>query len=158
MPLVQGREAIQVRDPHQKQVTKLETWSRGQELKKIQNKELSWAKISEKGRSLLWFSSNFGSGPQSEGTSWEWGKGVGDQPPPFLGHHSCTRTLGGACPASHRLVELPCSTGEAQESPRPQAPCEGCEDPKGPSLSGEGGGLWGLNLNGYGDEQEGKRS
>lgn len=52
MPLVQGREAIQVRDPHQKQVTKLETWSRGQELKKIQNKELSWAKISEKGRKV----------------------------------------------------------------------------------------------------------
>lgn len=50
MPLVQGRKAIQVRDPHQKQVTKLETWNRGQELEKIQNKELGWAKISEEGR------------------------------------------------------------------------------------------------------------
>lgn len=52
MPLVQGREAIHIRDPHQKQVTKLETWNRGQELKKIQNKELGWAKISEKGRKV----------------------------------------------------------------------------------------------------------
>lgn len=50
VPLVQGRKAIQVRDPHQKQVTKLETWNRGQELEKIQNKELGWAKISEEGR------------------------------------------------------------------------------------------------------------
>lgn len=52
MPLVQGRKAIQVRDPHQKQVTKLETWNRGQELEKIQNKELGWAKISEEGRKV----------------------------------------------------------------------------------------------------------
>lgn len=50
VPLVQDRKAIQVRDPHQKQVTKLETWNRGQELKKIQNKESGWAKISEKRR------------------------------------------------------------------------------------------------------------
>lgn len=47
-PLAQGREAITGRDPHQKQVTKLETWGRGRELKKIQNKGLGWAKINER--------------------------------------------------------------------------------------------------------------
>lgn len=38
VPLVQGREAIQVRGPHQKQVTKLETWSRGQESRKYKTR------------------------------------------------------------------------------------------------------------------------
>lgn len=157
-----GRETIQVRDPHQKQVTKLETWDRGRELKKIQNKGSGWAKINEaegKGEmSQLWLSSSSGSGPQSGATSWEWGKGVGDQPPPFLGPHSYTRTLGGARLPAHRLVGLPYRTGEAQEGPRAQAPCEGCGVPRRPSVSGGGGELQGQDLNGYEDGQEGKRS
>lgn len=47
-PLAQGRDTITGGDPHQKQVTKLETWGRDQELKKIQNKGLGWAKINER--------------------------------------------------------------------------------------------------------------
>lgn len=117
-----------------------------------------WGKGGEEALSQLRLSNSFGSDPQSGGTSWEWGRGVGDQPPPFLAPHSYTRTLGGAHPLSHRLVGLPCTAGEALEGPMAQVPCEGCGGPRGPSVSGVSGGLGGQDLNGSGGVQEGRRS
>lgn len=109
------------------------------------------------GLSQLVLSSSFGSGPQSGGTSWEWGKGVGDQPPPLFALHFCTRTLGGARPPFRRLAGLPCRAGEAQGGPRDPAPYEGYGGPRVPVVSGEGGGLGDQDLNGFGGGQEGKR-
>lgn len=114
-------------------------------------------KRKEEGLSQLWLNSSFGSGPQSGRTSWEWGRGVGDQPPPFLAPHSCTRTLGGARPPFHRLVGLPCR-GEGLEGPRAQAPCEGCGGPRGPAVSGGGGGLGDQDQSGFWGGPEGRRS
>lgn len=123
---------------------------------------LGWTKIFKRegwevGLSQLWLSSSCGSGPQSGGTSWEWGREVGDQPPPFLAPHSYTRILGGARPLSHRLAGLPDRAGVAQEGPKAQVPCEGYEGPREPAASGGGGGLEDQDLSGFGDEQEKRR-
>lgn len=85
-----------------------------------------------------------------------WDTEEGDQPPPLYVLHFCTRILGARLP-SHKLVELPCTAGEAQGSPKVLAPDGGYEDPKGPAASGGGGEQGAQDLNGFGGGQEERR-
>lgn len=129
----------------------------GGELKKIQNKGLTWAKI-QSGRVLSWsyLSSNFCSVLLNVRTSWGWGKEEGDQPPPLCVLHFCTRILGPPLP-SHRMVELAYRAGKVQGSPKVQAPDGGYGDPKEPAVS-EGDGEQGAqDLTGCGGGQGEKR-
>lgn len=81
-----------------------------------------------------------------------WDKEEGDQPPPLYVLHFCTRILGAHFP-SHRPVELPCRAGEAQGSPKVQAPDGGHGDPKEPAASGGGGEQGAQDLSGFGGGQ-----